>query len=98
PSGATAFPYTTLFRSSQRCVQISMDVSGKIGNVGIIDRILQREPAVTAELVAQGNHDLDRPAWPDLLAVGVYKPGTTRIGRLVRSEEHTSELQSVAIS
>src|SRR3712207_8063783 len=78
PPRSTLFPYTTLFRSHH---QLAVDV-------GRVDQVLARRQALA------GQRPVDRGRAPRLVDGG---GGRHRVGEevdRVRSEEHTSELQS----
>src|SRR5205823_13683950 len=81
PPTPTLFPYTTLFRSADR-----------LGQVGLHPRLAQ--PLLVDRLVAGGHEDQARAG--DRL-VRANLPGERDVvGVVERSEEHTSELQSLA--
>src|SRR5437773_5151488 len=79
PPSSTLFPYTTLFRSNM--------------SPGEIEDVLRLDPDV-ADCAVIGVHD---DQWGEkVIAVVVSKsnPNPEGLKALVRSEEHTSELQS----
>src|SRR3546814_2250268 len=88
----TLFPYTTLFRSAV----IGLAHGGGVGQVGGLHQVAAAQlDAVDAEPVGgdvdqpfQGRHRLRLAG----AAIGV---GRNRVGEHPRSEEHTSELQSL---
>src|SRR5258708_37307896 len=90
PPRSTLFPYTTLFRSLGRAVALERDGRLNPGELGEPLRELERVPAFhdhvrigvgpTEELVAHVTPD--------------YPGAHAQLGRRLRSEEHTSELQS----
>src|SRR3712207_7039241 len=79
PPRSTLFPYTTLFRSR----------TGRTGRTGGPARRVAAVRGAVRRGVPRG-HLARRVAAP---AAG-YTAGARRAGRLGRSEEHTSELQS----
>src|SRR3712207_8736183 len=82
PPISTLFPYTTLFRSQgdEESVRV-LELGGGVGRVATDD-----EHVADPGLAAAG-HDLGQmAAGPDLLG--------RQVRRHLRSEEHTSELQS----
>src|SRR2546425_10947268 len=92
PPRSTLFPYTTLFRSSDRHRTARSSILAEHVRHGLCDRahVGEREvvgddppPAVSAEAYRH------RPTDPLAAARG-------SVGRWRRSEEHTSELQSLA--
>src|SRR3989441_11215044 len=92
PPRSTLFPYTTLFRSVRRRV-------GPLGAPGQEILALREEPRV-AEGAARHHHTgAARVALHGeniLRRVHVAVPDHGNVQRLDRSEEHTSELQSLA--
>src|SRR3546814_10036120 len=75
----TLFPYTTLFRS--HC-----------------PRLLQprnRSAAVDPDARRPGDHCTSRPEWPNRSRPAALRPECRAFCRPERSEEHTSELQSL---
>src|SRR5256885_12674146 len=86
PPRSTLFPYTTLFRSQHR-----VDVAARVGGVLVADQLRHPQREQAAGFLAQRRAALEQ--------VGV-DPTVGAQGRqlaladLVRSEEHTSELQS----
>src|SRR3712207_9369701 len=90
PPRSTLFPYTTLFRSSaapryaQAMPQWDRDASSYIA-VGQRLSLLRRALGLTQRQLAD-QLTISGPRWAN------YEIGTSRIP--VRSEEHTSELQS----
>src|SRR3546814_11645368 len=94
---ATLFPYTTLFRSGHRRIRLRFLRAGA-----------QRRPArLSSSLVATTNDikngsvlNLDGQLW-NVVEFQHVKPGKggafvrTKIKNVMRSEEHTSELQSL---
>src|SRR2546423_12025955 len=88
PPRSTLFPYTTLFRSSVRVLLLA-DAADAPGWA------VEGIPAL--ESAAAGAPSAELPA-VDGGAVGVLLStgGTTGPAKLGRSEEHTSELQSLA--
>src|SRR3712207_9234352 len=90
PPRSTLFPYTTLFRSGPggvpgRSTAAGVGVAEPVAVVGarpgrdVVDRVRRRAAAAGPTAVG--------PA-------GRRRPGGGRPGRVQRSEEHTSELQS----
>src|SRR2546430_5260335 len=78
PPRSTLFPYTTLFRS--RAVRAVISADGKP---------LKAFPLEVSQVASpEAVYPLDR------MLVEVMERGTGRGARAVRSEEHTSELQS----
>src|SRR3712207_9000970 len=84
PPKSTLFPYTTLFRSEEPDAGLVLEVLGGDGEEGRQEGRAQ-ERAVMLEGVAQP----EQPGRGDAVQ---------EAGRLIRSEEHTSELQSRHIS
>src|SRR5690606_41637885 len=87
PPSPPLFPYTTLFRSPD----------GRLGGKGIPQRsdAVQRLVGVERDLeAAQARLEQCQPRVPAPLGREAAEDGD----HLVRSEEHTSELQSVKIS
>src|SRR3712207_7846352 len=84
PPRSTLFPYTTLFRSRGRTAQDE-------GEVGLGDGASE---VVLAQLAQPPGQSLGRMHWCPSFVPGaeLHRPGRP-FGR-VRSEEHTSELQS----
>src|SRR2546425_7684550 len=84
PPRSTLFPYTTLFRSV-----LVARVAAAMGDRAIQDK-------AEAAIVARGEALLDR--WISLILgqLVLLALGAVVLGRLLRSEEHTSELQSLA--
>src|SRR5256885_11320774 len=80
PPRSTLFPYTTLFRSKQTLYPINF-VKNSLNGVGIIGSIL----TLILGALAVGSEF----GWGTVKTVYTQRPG-----RLQRSEEHTSELQS----
>src|SRR3712207_7306558 len=82
PPRSTLFPYTTLFRSSS-------------GTTPPHSRWIAACDAITFERIAQGRDasPVSSTTAADVSSQEVSIP-STRIGESVRSEEHTSELQS----
>src|SRR2546425_7426019 len=80
PPRSTLFPYTTLFRSIHQHPELGF------------------EETRTANLVADRLRALDYDVTPGIGKTGVVglKKNASKDGRCVRSEEHTSELQSLA--
>src|SRR3712207_8215077 len=82
PPRATLFPYTTLFRSRRRAVD-RRGLGRQAGQEhGLAARVLQLRDLPGEVLVAE----------PERHVLGHLEPEL--LGREVRSEEHTSELQS----
>src|SRR5687767_15335273 len=82
PPRSTLFPYTTLFRSERRVAAAAQALFGPPAP----------EPAPLARARGQGSaHEHAQPA----LSGAPPRPAG-RAGRRARSEEHTSELQSLA--
>src|SRR3546814_10730929 len=86
----TLFPYTTLVRSFVRRRQIGVVETGVIGELGG-----RRRPAVAAPVAGRR---ADHP--PDVAEAagdeaGIRQPGDAQDDVVARSEEHTSELQSL---
>src|SRR2546425_9947208 len=92
PPRSTLFPYTTLFRSSQ-----NQDDDDEFQCVA-----LSGSDAVTEQLVEVRNDvELARnsglPVWQiESCRRGIVNPRQVKIANQFRSEEHTSELQSLA--
>src|SRR3712207_8976165 len=80
PPRSTLFPYTTLFRSELEGVPLAVRQRGA-RRVDDLARLLSDR----VQRVAGGRHLVDLVGQLD---------GDPRRGRAVRSEEHTSELQS----
>src|SRR5690348_18023481 len=79
PPRSTLFPYTTLFRSTGLAVnRIQFAASGATD-------------MATAQAEIPGTHQPHTPAWGGLQEVAAYSGLCVQT---VRSEEHTSELQS----
>src|SRR2546430_14378000 len=90
PPRSTLFPYTTLFRSCHYLAVDSAPVCAKIETV-VHDRleVVLHEPFLDQVWL--------RERAPDLFRRKRYLPFDNdgeRFGRSIRSEEHTSELQS----
>src|SRR5207237_3207530 len=87
PPRHTLFPYTTLFRSKQhqREAEIVAE-AGKPGTVTIATNMAGRgtDIKLTPESRAAGG----------LAIIGTERHESRRVDRQLRSEEHTSELQS----
>src|SRR2546425_3376413 len=81
PPRSTLFPYTTLFRS------VKDENGAALPNVAVSIRSLETGATRAATTDTQGNYSVSG------LPVGTYEIRATREGR---SEEHTSELQSLA--
>src|SRR5690348_18215525 len=79
PPRPTLFPYTTLFRSSQ--IESRLTCSRSRVTIGT-----ERRARVSATRCRQVQRHLRRPSW--------HYRGLTGGASSVRSEEHTSELQS----
>src|SRR5690606_41470692 len=80
PPPSTLFPYTTLFRSN---LKISLDREEKeIEEVVVIGYGIQKKSSVTGSVSKLVNTNLDE------------MPSSRLDNALIRSEEHTSELQS----
>src|SRR3546814_2406392 len=79
----TLFPYTTLFRSQQLAAGTSSakQASGQL--------------ATGAGQVADGTQQLNDKVSPILTLLTQYLPGIQTDAKSLRSEEHTSELQSL---
>src|SRR5258708_17473765 len=80
PPSSTLFPYTTLFRSLPRRRQSAAAAEVQMG-VGEISRRLQQSLDANRSVDAAGEIFLPRPF-------------VLQRQQLIRSEEHTSELQS----
>src|SRR2546425_6988272 len=80
PPRSTLFPYTTLFRSIPRPARLA--ASAPLGLVGAAVRAAEHRPSLT--------HGRPRRA----MRAACSKGGS--VFRCTRSEEHTSELQSLA--
>src|SRR5687767_15574275 len=91
PPRSTLFPYTTLFRSQALALALApdaVDVFRPAGDIGVDLRL--------GELGAQGGNDLVDVALA-VAALGREPTGDALVVvGLERSEEHTSELQSLA--
>src|SRR5256886_11031364 len=82
PPRSTLFPYTTLFRSLQLVLEPLTDHS-RIAE--LLDRISQQQLVKRRLEMDSGRATLEPGRWQDVLEFD---------GKLLRSEEHTSELQS----
>src|SRR3546814_4093317 len=90
------FPYTTLFRSERRVGDVGgVQAAGRLGDhpVGplrLFERCHRREeiPGV-GQAVRTNEAKLGKPEWRAVVLADVAA------GRALRSEEHTSELQSL---
>src|SRR5687767_15657471 len=85
PPRSTLFPYTTLFRSSSADIGGTRTGSGRAGAAGAVEGGTGPGGAAGADRVA--------------VRAGADRAGDRRAGRVHRadrSEEHTSELQSLA--
>src|SRR3546814_10941002 len=80
----TLVPYTTLFRSRRRCVRRARRL-----RLYVRQRLRRRQPG--GPVRAAQDHDLRRASEP----AGEVRGGRVSLLKLVRSEEHTSELQSL---
>src|SRR5687767_15316270 len=81
PPRSTLFPYTTLFRSS-------FDKGGDHPGIFIVDEIIEVFLDGGARLIAAGDDVAQADVAVEHQCIGY--------GRAERSEEHTSELQSLA--
>src|SRR2546425_6756153 len=79
PPRSTLFPYTTLFRSNLREVDLARP---HVGQSAAVEADLLRAPVIP-------KREPDRSA-------GQASHGGDVLGQVARSEEHTSELQSLA--
>src|SRR3546814_5951902 len=96
PTGSTRtdtlFPYTTLFRSDVRLgTQKTLEVTLAPGNE-IMDEVVVVGFGQQKKISSVGSQSTVRP---DELKLPVRNLNTALVGRLSRSEEHTSELQSL---
>src|SRR5262245_63498386 len=81
---ATLFPYTTLFRSEKRLESIGSRVKATKSDI------------TTAATIVSPNWRKNCPTMPDMKATGTNTAVTVNVvARTARSEEHTSELQSL---
>src|SRR3712207_7196307 len=85
PPRSTLFPYTTLFRSAE-FVALLHD----IGKIRIPEEIVSKPAALSAEERAV----IETHTIEGQLMLETVGGMLGEVGRLVRSEEHTSELQS----
>src|SRR5207244_12939223 len=90
---STLFPYTTLFRSADRgsAAEVEVDavlarVAARLVLVAVVHHELQAIRA-PADHLSRGDEGVDVPAHLGAVALVAQ-------GRIGRSEEHTSELQS----
>src|SRR3712207_9287448 len=90
PPRSTLFPYTTLFRSEQGLVAAALEIADRAAAAALVGRIA-RKPEEAERLARRLVRPLDMIAEQGHCAVG--EPAQ-QLGRLPRSEEHTSELQS----
>src|SRR5207247_9888433 len=88
PPRDTLFPYTTLFRSRERLRNLGV----RVGHDGEDDLVEIRLGAKVV-LVAHERHALPGGVLLDLVRSRAYGHALVE-GRRLRSEEHTSELQS----
>src|SRR3712207_8353079 len=88
PPRSTRFPYTTLFRS--RTTRCCRDATGRLcPRCGGHNRVVRSRPPVPPTYV-----DATR-VWVDSrVRAAVQRRGEAAVLRRLRSEEHTSELQS----
>src|SRR3712207_7879058 len=104
PPRSTLFPYTTLFRSVE-AVRESFDFTRLVGVVGVVhgkdvEGMLRELEPVCAELVVTQNSSSRAMPADELGALAVDVFGADRVSvsprlpEALRSEEHTSELQS----
>src|SRR3712207_8161203 len=82
PPRSTLFPYTTLCRSD--AAGAAVDLGGLAGHAVQVLEVRAEEGGEGGALLHRGQH---------ALAVGPHQ-GDRALGAVVRSEEHTSELQS----
>src|SRR2546430_8975334 len=82
PPRSTLFPYTTLFRSLRSSYRLSFT------QIGLLTFTFQFTASLLQPLVGAF---ADKSPRPYSLATGM---GFTLVGLVLRSEEHTSELQS----
>src|SRR2546430_11679266 len=81
PPRSTLFPYTTLFRSPPAIERQSVPSSQWLKGAHLVSAVLLRR-------------DCSRPARQPCLSPAASRPRVGMPPHLVRSEEHTSELQS----
>src|SRR2546427_6630690 len=87
PPRSTLFPYTTLFRSG---------MLEKSSQQALINFPGAREPAAAIELMPAARHVAHDPVNHHVPGAGIERADRLERppGREIRSEEHTSELQS----
>src|SRR3546814_10795214 len=84
----TLFPYTTLFRSFRR--QAAPELEGRLGRHHLVALAVEQQgrDVDLGACLERGIHQVDH-------AVDGVDPGLLDEQRIARSEEHTSELQSL---
>src|SRR2546423_8747355 len=90
PPRSTLFPYTTLFRSRERHA-----LPGAVGGMKFSYEWLCDLAGIEDLAPEQAAETLTLAGW-NVEDVTVIDLSEIRVGRVVRSEEHTSELQSLA--
>src|SRR3712207_8357651 len=100
PPRSTLFPYTTLFRSICKNTVTSMQAGIIYGYGGLVDCIVNK---MKEEMIASGEKEplvvatggLAKLISEEAKSIDIVHPFLTLEGlRIIRSEEHTSELQS----
>src|SRR5205085_4924112 len=86
PPRSTLFPYTTLFRSE---VAVRVGVDDRVAHAELVEeRALRERVVVLVQALGPESHEVAREHRVDVTVAA------DRVGLPLRSEEHTSELQS----
>src|SRR3546814_8966912 len=90
----TLFPYTTLFRSvgDRMVIQVTSEAVGIYSPAQQMEMVRAVEPEAVSLAIRELVHDGEEAAARDFLA---WLVGAGILPQYIRSEEHTSELQSL---
>src|SRR5438045_7599096 len=88
PPILTLFPYTTLFRSPASAVRPGMVMVNEEGEFDLVETVEQTD-------LDGAVHDIDVERTHNFVADGIVTHNSIYAFRGARSEEHTSELQSL---